>query len=160
MQANNHRKENKYMTTLINEITVNAPIEKVFQALAVMEGLEKLDPNVKKSNALSQITSGLGAKRRVDMKDGKNWFEEKVTNYRPNESITYELTACSFPVQALKYTYTVERAGNQTKVRQEMAYQIKFGLFGKILDRLMIRKQYNQGIQGFFTGLKSSFEKN
>jgi hypothetical protein len=46
------------MTTLINEIAVNAPIEKVFQALAAMEGLEKLDPNVKKSNVLSQRTSG------------------------------------------------------------------------------------------------------
>lgn len=53
-----------------------------------------------------------------------------------------------------------EPAGNQTKVRQEMAYQIKFGLLGKILDSLMIRKQYNKGIQGFFTGLKSFVERN
>jgi hypothetical protein len=41
-----------------------------------------------------------------------------------------------------------------------MAYQIKFGLLGKILDSLMIRKQYNKGIQGFFTGLKSFVERN
>ncbi len=148
------------MTILNNEITINAPIEKIFQSLAEMEGLEKLDPNVKKSTSLSQMKSGFGAKRKVDMKDGKNWFEEKVTDFKPNESLTYELTACSFPVQSLKYTYTVEQYGNETKVRQVMAYKIKFGLFGKILDRLMIRKQYNKGIQGFFTGLKSFAESN
>ena len=148
------------MTTLNNEITVNSSIEKVFKALAEMEGLEQLDPNVKKSTSLSQISSGQGAKRKVDMKDGKNWFEEKVTDYKPNESITYELTACSFPVETLKYTYTMARIGNQTKVKQVMAYKIKFGLFGKILDSLMIRKQYNKGIQGFFIGLKEYVEKN
>jgi ligand-binding SRPBCC domain-containing protein len=146
------------MTILMNEIKINAPVEKIFQSLAVMEGLEKLDPNVKKSTALSQITSGQGAKRKVDMKDGKNWFEEKVTDFKSNESLTYELTACSFPVQSLKYTYTLERMDNQTKVRQVMAYKIKFGLFGKLLDILMIRKQYKKGIKGFFAGLKSYAE--
>ena len=148
------------MTTLNNEITINAPIEKIFQALAEMEGLEKLDPNVKKSTSLSNIKSGISAKRKVDMIDGKNWFEEKVTGFKQNESLTYELTACSFPVKSLKYTYTVEKSGNQTKVKQAMCYEIKFGLIGKILDALMIRKQYNKGIQGFFIGLKSFAESN
>ncbi|GDX53109.1 hypothetical protein LBMAG27_21560 [Bacteroidota bacterium] len=148
------------MTTLNNEITINAPVEKIFHALAEMEGLENLDPNVKKSTSLSNIKSGMNAKRKVDMIDGKNWFEEKVTAIKQNESLTYELTACSFPVKSLKYTYTVEKADNQTRVKQAMTYEIKFGLLGKLLDALMIRKQYNKGIQGFFLGLKSFAEKN
>ena len=148
------------MTTINNDITINAPAEKIFQALAEMEGLEKLDPNVKKSTCLSQIKSGLGAKRKVDMKDGKNWFEEKVTGFKPVESLSYELIACSFPVQSLKYTYTITGTGNQAKVRQEMTYKIKFGLFGKILDSLMIRRQYKKGIKIFLTGLKSFAEAN
>jgi ligand-binding SRPBCC domain-containing protein len=148
------------MTTLNNEITINAPIEKIFQSLAEMEGLEKLDPNVKKSTSLSNVKSGINAKRKVDMIDGKNWFEEKITEFKPNESLTYELTACSFPVKSLKYTYTVEKLGNQTRVKQAMNYKIKFGMFGKLLDTLMIRKQYNKGIKGFFAGLKTYSEKN
>ena len=148
------------MTTLNNEIVINAPIEKIWEALSEMEGLEKLDPNVKKSTAISQTHRGLGASRKVDMNDGKNWFEEKVTVWQPNQSLTYELTACSFPVQKLKYTYTLEKVGNQIKVKQVMQYQIKFGLLGKILDSLMIRKQYVKGIRGFFEGLKQYAEKN
>ena len=93
------------------------------------------------------------------MQDGKNWFEEKVTAYQPNEVLTFELMACSFPVNKLKYTYTLTSLGDKTKVMQMMEYRIKFGLLGKILDSLMIRKQYDAGIKGFFTGLKIHVEK-
>lgn len=147
------------MTTLLNEIVINSSIEKIWEALTNIEELEKYDPTVKKSTALSQSKSGIGATRKVDMKDGKNWFEEKVTVFKQNEALTYELTACSFPVQNLKHSYSFEKVGNQTKVKQVMEYQIKFGIFGKILDALMIRKQSNSGVKKFFSGLKSYAEK-
>ncbi|HEX9509468.1 MAG TPA: SRPBCC family protein [Puia sp.] len=147
------------MTTLYNEIIIDAPINKVWEALSHIEELEKYDPTVKKSQALSQITSGIGAIRKVDMNDGKNWFEEKVTVSQHNELLVYELTACSFPVQRLKHSYTFEQTGHQIKVKQVMEYQIKYGIFGKILDALMIRKQSNTGIKKFFSGLKSYTER-
>jgi ribosome-associated toxin RatA of RatAB toxin-antitoxin module len=146
------------MTTLHNEIVINAPIEKIWEALSNIEELDKYDPTVKKSTAISQTKSGIGATRKVDMKDGKNWFEEKVTVFKPNEALTYELTACSFPVHKLKHSYSFEEVGSQTKVKQVMEYQIKFGFFGKILDALMIRKQSDSGIKKFFAGLKSYTE--
>src|SRR6267154_536171 len=110
------------MTTLYNEIIIDAPIDKIWEALSNIEELEKYDPTVKKSQALSQAHSGIGATRKVDMKDGKNWFEEKVTQYEPNNGLTYELTACSFPVQNLKHSYSFEQAGGRIKVKQVMEY--------------------------------------
>jgi len=146
------------MTTLYNEIIIDAPIDKIWKALSNIEELEKYDPTVKQSRALSQATSGIDATRKVDMKDGKNWFEEKVTVWKPNEALTYELTACSFPVQQLKHSYRFEQIGHQTRVKQVMEYRVKFGLIGKILDTLLIRKQSNTGIKKFFSGLKSYVE--
>lgn len=148
------------MTTLHNEIIINAPIEKIWEALSSIEKLDKFDPTVKKSVALSPAKSGIGAKRKVDMKDGKNWFEEKVTEFKPNEALTYQLTDCSFPIKGLKHSYTFEKTGTQIKVKQVMQYTVKFGLLGKILDSLMIRKQTNSGIQKFFEGLKEYAEKD
>ena len=147
------------MTTLHNEITINAPIEKIWNALSNIDVLDKYDPTVKKSTAVSTTKSGIGAKRKVDMLDGKHWFEEQCTVWNPNKALTYELTACSFPVQKLKHSYTFEKIGNQIKVKQVMEYQIKFGFFGKILDALMIRKQSESGIKKFFGGLKTYTEK-
>src|SRR5690242_8575358 len=99
------------MTTLHNEITIDAPIGKIWASLSNIEELEKYDPTVKRSGALTPAKSGLGAARKVEMKDGKNWFEEKVTKWLPNEALTYELTACSFPVHQLSHAYSFEQVG-------------------------------------------------
>lgn len=146
------------MATIHNDITVNAPVEKIWEALANIEMLDKYDPTVKKSTALSENKSGLNAKRKVLMLDGKNWFDEKVTVFKPNEALTYQLTDCSFPIKGLKHSYSFEKVGNQTKVKQVMEYTVKFGWLGKLLDSLMIRKQSDTGIKKFFAGLKSYAE--
>lgn len=146
------------MATIHNEITVNASIDKVWEILTNLELLDKYDPTVKKSTLVSTEKTGIGAKRKVHMLDGKNWFDESVTEFKPNEALTYQLTACSFPIKELKHSYTFEKIGSQTKVRQVMEYTVKFGLLGKLLDTLMIRKQSDAGIKKFFAGLKSYTE--
>lgn len=148
------------MTVLHNEITISAPIEKIWEALSNVEKLDKYDPTVKKSTLLTPINSGIGAKRKVDMIDGKNWFEEKVIEHKPNEALAFELTACSFPVHKLKHSYSFEKIGDQVKVKQVMQYEMKYGLLGKIMDTLMVRNQSDKGIKKFFAGLKSFTEKS
>jgi uncharacterized protein YndB with AHSA1/START domain len=147
------------MTTLVNEITIHAPIEKVWTALTDVAALDQYDPTVKKSTAITSERSGPGAKRKVEMLDGKNWFEEEVTVFKTNEALTYELTACSFPVERLNHQYSFEISNGHVKVKQVMKYQVKFGLFGTLLDVLMIRKQSDKGIKKFMAGLKSYLEK-
>jgi len=146
------------MTTIYNEITIDAGIDKVWAILTNLELLDQYDPTVKKSIVLSTEKTGVGAKRKVQMLDGKNWFDEKVTVFVPNKALTYQLTDCSFPIKSLKHSYTFERIENQTNVRQEMVYTVKFGLLGKLLDSLMIRKQSDTGVKKFFSGLKTYAE--
>lgn len=148
------------MATLHNEIVINAPMEKIWEALSEIENLDKYDPTVVKSTAISQSMSGMGAKRKVDMKDGKNWFEEQCTVWKPNEELAYELTACSFPVHQLRHSYSFEKKGSEVKVKQIMQYKVKYGWFGKLLDALMIRRQSDAGIKKFLSGLKSYTENN
>ncbi len=146
------------MATIHNEITVNASVDKVWAMLTDLELLDKYDPTVKKSTLISTEKAGIGAKRKVLMIDGKNWFDEKVTIFKSNEALTYQITDCSFPIKGLKHSYSFEKIGNQTKVKQIMEYTVKFGLLGKLLDALMIRKQSDTGIKKFFTRLKSYAE--
>lgn len=147
------------MTTLENQIRINAPISQIWEALANIENLEKYDPTVEGSKALTESISGIQAKRKVNMKDGKNWFEEKITEFEPNKALTFELTACSFPVHQLKHSYTFESDGDQTNVKQVMKYKVKFGILGRIMDALMIKKQSDDGIKQFFSGLKNYLEQ-
>ena len=147
------------MAILQNEITIDANIDKLWDMLTDLELLDQYGPTVKKSTLVSSEKTGIGATRKVLMLDGKNWFDEKVTVFRPNEALTYQLTDCSFPIKGLKHSYSFEKIGNQTKVKQVMEYTVKFGLFGKLLDAIMIRKQSDGGIKKFLAGLKSYAEK-
>lgn len=147
------------MATIRNEIIIKAPAEKIWSVLATPDLLEKYDPTVRKSSVISDVKTDRGAKRKVVMRDGKNWFEEVITVCRPAESLTYELTACSFPVHKLKHSYSFQKLDGQTRVQQVMEYTVKFGIFGKIMDHLIIRKQSDTGVKKFFAGLKSYIEK-
>ena len=148
------------MSTLINSITIDAPIDRIWSILTDLELLDKTDPTVKKATLISEIKTGLHAKRKVLMQDGKNWFDEMITVFNPNEKLVFQLTDCSFPIKGLKHTYSFEIIGNQTKVQQVMEYTVKFGFIGVLLDKIMIGKQFNSGINLFLSGLKTYAEKN
>ncbi len=146
------------MSKIQNEVIIQAPLEKIWAVLASPELLERYDPTVRKSSLISLEKTNIGAKRRVDMLDGKNWFEEEITVYSPNEALSYELTACSFPVHKLTHSYSFQNLGERTKVSQIMEYTVKFGFLGWLLDILVIRRQSDAGIKTFFAGLKSYVE--
>jgi uncharacterized protein YndB with AHSA1/START domain len=148
------------MATIHNEILINATADKIWRVLATPELLDKYDPTVLRSSLISEARTDIGAKRRVEMRDGKNWFEEVITEYEPGKALTFELTACSFPVHNLKHSYSFEPHEGQTRVRQVMEYSVKFGLLGRLMDVLMIRKQSDAGIKQFFGGLKSYLESH
>lgn len=148
------------MTKLHNEIIINAPIEKIWGILANVGGLQNYDPTILKSSVTSENTNGLGASRKVDMKDGKHWFNERTTVCKTNEALAYQLTECNFPINALQHSYRFERIENQTKVLQKMEYEVKYGLLGKLMDKLILKKQFDAGIKKFFAGLKEYAERN
>ena len=146
------------MNTIQNEIIINAPIEKIWEALAITDKLETYDPTVKKSTATSEIKSGIGASRKVDMLDGKNWFEEKCTTFEPNKALEYTLTACSFPVHNLNHKYSFEQVDDKIKVTQKMNIQMKYGVLGKLMFA-MLKPKWNSGNRKFLGGLKNTSEK-
>lgn len=145
------------MTVLENSINIDAPPEKVWSVLASLGTIDQYDPGITKSEIISPLQEGPGATRRCDLATG-GWFNEKVTNWTPNESLSFELTECTLPVRRLKYSYALTSHGDQTGVRQRMEYELKFGAVGKLLDATMVRKKWNAGIKGFFVGLKHYVE--
>lgn len=147
------------MTTLHNRITINASVDELWKVLSDLEELDQYDPTVRSSTIISDQRTGLNAKRKVLMRDGKNWFEEKVTEFEPGRALCYQLTDCSFPIEGLRHSYRFKPTPTGTEVEQVMEYTVKFGLLGRLLDRVMIRKQTSAGIQKFFAGLKVHVER-
>jgi ligand-binding SRPBCC domain-containing protein len=141
------------MTVLENSIHIDATPEKVWSVLASLDAVAKYDPGVAKAEIVSAAKEGPGAARRCDLRPG-GWFKERVTDWRPNEGLSFELYECTLPVRRLRHSYTLVLEGGATVVRQRMEYALKLGPLGRFLDAVMVRRKWNAGIKGFLSGLK------
>jgi ligand-binding SRPBCC domain-containing protein len=145
------------MTVLENSIRIDAPKERVWAALAELDALERYDPGVRRSEIISSERGGVGAERRCDLVPG-GWFKERVREWRPPLALAFELYDCTLPVRRLRHSYTLTEEGSATVVRQSMEYELKLGLVGKLMDRLVVRRKWDAGIKSFFAGLKRHVE--
>jgi len=146
------------MTTLTNAIRVNAPADRVWAILTNLAELEKYDPTVASSTVTSAAPTGIGATRKVVMKDGKHWFDEQITVFEPEVALAFELTSCNFPIQHLNHSYRFDTTDGHTTVTQVMTYTPRFGALGRLMDVLAIRKRSDAGIKKFLDGLKARAE--
>ncbi len=145
------------MTVLENSIRIDAPKERVWAILAALDALDQYDPGVARSEIISSEKNGIGAERRCDLRPG-GWFKERVREWRPTEALSFELYDCTLPVRHLRHSYTLTEEGATTVVHQRMEYELKLGLLGKLMDRLVVRRKWDAGIKGFFAGLKRRAE--
>jgi uncharacterized protein YndB with AHSA1/START domain len=146
------------MTTLTNTITIEAPAERVWAILTNLAELERYDPTVSTSTVTSSQPTGPGASRKVTMKDGKHWFNERITTFEPVKALKFELSSCNFPIKNLSHSYSLAQNADRTTVTQVMVYTPRFGLAGKLLDAIAIRRNSAAGVKKFFDGLKAHAE--
>ncbi len=145
------------MTLLRNSVHVEAPPERVWAALARLDALHEFDPGIESSALQSPNAEGIGASRHCDLRAG-GWFRDRVTVWEPERELALELYDCTLPVRRLRHHYTLTRDGNGTRVEQLQEYELKYGLFGVLLDVLVVRRKWDGGIKKFFAGLKSYVE--
>ncbi len=108
---------------------------------------------MKRSEIISPSREGPGSARWCALVAG-GWFKEKVVAFEPHRKLSFELFECTLPVRRLKHDYTLSAEGGGTLVRQRMEYELKLGPLGKLMDAVMVRKKWNDGIKGFLDGLK------
>jgi len=145
------------MTVLETSIRINAKPERVWAVLASLDALDRYDPGVAKSEVISSTREGPGAERKCELAPG-GWFKERVADWQPMSSLSFELFECTLPVRRLRHDYRLIVDGDATVVHQRMEYALKFGPLGKLLDALVVRRKWRAGIQGFFAGLKDFVE--
>lgn len=145
------------MAILDNSIEIDGPPERVWAALTRLDALQAYDPGVKKATLLEGPREGVGARRQCDLHP-KGWFRERVIDWVPVQSLAFELFECSLPVKSLTHRYVLVAQGSKTLVRQRMAYRLKGGAFGRVMDALVVRRKWDAGIKGFFAGLKRHVE--
>jgi ligand-binding SRPBCC domain-containing protein len=145
------------MTVLDNSIRIEAPPDKVWAVLASLDALQDYDPGVTRSQIITAAKEGLGAARECHVASGGS-FRERVAEWKPCEALAFELFECTLPVKKLRHRYTLAPEEGGTRVRQRMEYELKLGPLGRVMDAFMVRRRWDAGIKGFFSGLKRYVE--
>lgn len=145
------------MTKLHHEITINAPVERVFRTLADLESVRFTNPLVDTVQIISPNKEGVGSARHCDFKDG-NFVEERVTAFQPNKSISFELYKHQWPLVFMRWTNGLEKRGDATLLVSGTEYELKFGIAGKIMNALIMRRKFSQIIDDALGKLKRYVE--
>src|SRR5712692_9086820 len=145
------------VTLLYHEIRINAPPDKVWAVLADLEAVQHYNPAVIKAHYLSSMKEGVGASRYCDLKP-KGWVKERVIGWEPKEAITMELYESEWPLKFMRWRTALRPDGAGTMVSQRMEYQVKFGVLGVAMDRLMMRSKLDKAIADVFVSMKSYIE--
>ena len=128
------------------EITVTRAIaatpEQVWEALADFGNIAAFNPNLAGSHILDGAkAAGQGAERRCDLRDGKNYLLERVVDWQPGRSYTVDIYESSMPLRTARATLGADAAsGGTATARMTIAYTVKFGPLGAVMDALMLRR--------------------
>lgn len=141
-------------------IEIKAPREKVWEMLAFdrcpewMNGLKSVEYISEVRTPKDKYRVGASAHAT---KVEKEEFDFEITESLENEKITARTT----PIHGA--TMTISFLLKPTEVGTEMAYVVDYempwGIFGKFLDKLLVRRAFKKDIAGEAEKLKSILEK-
>jgi hypothetical protein len=127
----------------------------VWALLKDFQHVDAFNPNLFRSSHIGGTPlEGVGAERRCELKDGRNWIEERVIDWQPGESYTVEIYAGTMPSRDARTRLSVNQKGAASLAVMEITYTPKFGLLGQALDHLLLRRKMMELMQMVLEGLQ------
>lgn len=148
----------KPMPVIQSSITINVPIERVFNLLDDPTSASKWFPGVR------DVVGVTRTKERV----GDKWtlkyavlgvtvdVEQEVTDWEKNARIQLKMVG----VFVGSLTMTVSLDGDSTKVTQEFDYEVKGGVLGKVANKLAIERINDKNAKRSMEDLKDLLESD
>ena len=143
------------MPIVKTSILINAPVEKIFEAMVDPEGIPKWAP-IDSVSKIKGEPGEIGSSAEYLMGDFGMKFRQTMTVILVDKpaSIVYEM-AGAFPG---KWTYTLEKEDSSTRLSAEVHYTVRGGLIGNIANKLFLQRIHQQKTELFAKGLKTLCE--
>ena len=143
------------MGTLKVEREISADANSVWALLQDFPHIDAFNPNLSRSSHIGGTpVEGIGAERRCELKDGRNWIDERVIDWRPGQSYTVEIFAGTMPIRDVRTTLAVAPDGAGSRAVMQISYTPKLGILGQLLDRLMLRRKMRGLMHKVLEGLE------
>lgn len=138
---------------------INASIEDVWKSWDDYGNIATFHPGLQSSHLINGTSdTGLGAERQCNMKDGKNYIQERIVDYVPNKRMSVDIYSGTMPLKSALATIEVKALGaNRTQVRMKMKFQMKFGFFGRLMA-VMMKPQFRKLLESALASNKTFVE--
>ncbi len=152
--------ENSPVTKVEGTATVDASQTDIWNVVKQFGNIADYHPLVKQSHATNQV-EGIGAMRYCRLIPA-GVMEEEITEWEEGTSITAKVIAgkmlppCHFMIGRLVITPN----GRTTQVKFTFTYQMKFGVFGQVLNQFFIKPQFKSAPVKYVNGLKAYVEQS
>jgi len=145
------------MSTFREQTVINASREAVWSALADIGSISAWNPGLVGSYQTSEGQPSMGATRHCDLSAGR-FLDEEVVEWEPETVLTMRVVGTNLPFSTADIRFTLRERGNGILLTVSPAYELKFGLFGKLMDAVMVRLMYRKGMRDLLAGLKRHVE--
>ncbi len=140
------------MAEIHKTVTIDVPVEKVFDIVDDPENYPKYVPNVSQVVDVRRTDSRIGDSFRVIYKVLGTTFDEKFTTtdyQRPtriNSAFNGGMTGT--------FRWAFEAVGAQTKATVDVDYRVAGGAIGKAVDSLVLERTNEKSIEGMLENLR------
>lgn len=112
---------------------------------------------VKDSYSISKIEHAVGAGRHC-LLDGFGEIDEYVTEWHEGTGFVYDVSALGPLHQSFSCWWLTKVSHDVTRLSVNLSYNLRFGLFGKIMHRLIMRKKLEQSLPQTLESMKQRVE--
>jgi hypothetical protein len=129
----------------------------VWTVLADIGNIAVWNPGVVQSEQTTPGEVNVGSCRRCEL-GGKNYLNERIIAFEATKAMTIRVTETNLPFAQADIRFFLAPKEGKTLVTVSPRYQLKYGALGRILDWVMVRRQYRNGMKGLLKGLKQHIE--
>lgn len=140
------------MTIIQHEVHAACPPERVWALLADLEAVQRYNPGVRSAVVEGALRTGVGARRSCELLPTGR-VVERVTHWEDGRAVGLELDEHDWPVDFMRWVTRVEPHGGGTRITQSLEYRVKFGPFGWLLDRMVMKRKLTATLDEVFASL-------
>jgi len=146
------------MAHFSTQIRINATTEKVWEVLADFGGIYRWNPGVRHSYSTSENSHGRLATRHCELLKGDEFLNEQILEWRDGESFKVDIYETNLPFHRNVVEFSIEADGSGTIVMVAPDYALKYGLLGRLMNQIVVRRKFRKGMEDLLTGLKYHIE--
>ncbi len=148
-------------TTVSTATVVNLPRQAVWERLRDLGKAHYYVPGLTDTRFTTEQHEGVGTSRKVYQK-GMAPMDETVVEWNDGYGFLLRLhngDAAPLIFKEAFFAYTIEDAGNATtRFKPSLIYTLRWGLFGRLLDRLVMRRTSVKMLEKLGASFKQYYE--